>query len=302
MALFSFLKGRGDARASSTKAAPGAQPVGPGQVDEVRTRARRRLIGAAVLVSAAVVGLPLLFESKPRPIAVDTPISVARPDGLPAVSVPAARPVVPETPAASGPATAELPGAVPRESAGSAVRPQAGGSEAIETLPQTGREVALPVPPVVVARPDIPETPRPIPTKPDEAKSSVAKPRTERAEKPARSPEPAAKPRSAKDESARAEALLEGRESPPKATKAPAPATGSGKFVVQVGAFSQASSAEAAVAQVGKLGLKAYSQDVETSAGKRTRVRLGPFASREEADRAAQRLKAAGQSAAVVPQ
>ena len=49
-----------------------------------------------------------------------------------------------------------------------------------------------------------------------------------------------------------------------------------------------------------KLGLKTYTQVAETSQGSRIRVRVGPFASREEADRAQARIKAAGSQAVVL--
>jgi DedD protein len=47
-------------------------------------------------------------------------------------------------------------------------------------------------------------------------------------------------------------------------------------------------------AKVEKLGLKTYTQSVDTEAGKRTRVRVGPFATRAEAEAASSRLKGAG--------
>jgi len=52
---------------------PGAEPVSLTQADveAVRVRARRRLIGMAVLVGAGVIGFPWLFETKPRPMAMD---------------------------------------------------------------------------------------------------------------------------------------------------------------------------------------------------------------------------------------
>lgn len=48
----------------------------PESLDAVRRRARHRLIGAAVLVLLGVVGFPLLFDTQPRPIAVDIPIEI----------------------------------------------------------------------------------------------------------------------------------------------------------------------------------------------------------------------------------
>ena len=72
--------------------------------------------------------------------------------------------------------------------------------------------------------------------------------------------------------------------------------------MIQAGSFADAAAARDLGRRIDKLGLKAHEQRVETSAGAtRTRVRLGPFGSKEEAMRAAARLKAAGLSAAVLP-
>jgi DedD protein len=84
------------------------------------------------------------------------------------------------------------------------------------------------------------------------------------------------------------------------AAAASAPAPDSGRFVVQVGAFAEATAIREARAKVEKLGLVTYTQAVETANGKRTRVRVGPFATREEADKAAAKLKAAGLPGAVL--
>jgi DedD protein len=95
------------------------------------------------------------------------------------------------------------------------------------------------------------------------------------------------------------------REPPPPAPKeaaaAPKPAPADdGRFVVQVGAFAEVSAAREARAKVEKLGLKTYTQVVDTSSGKRIRVRVGPFASRDQAKDAADKLKAAGLPGAVL--
>jgi DedD protein len=67
-----------------------------------------------------------------------------------------------------------------------------------------------------------------------------------------------------------------------------------GRFVVQVGAYTDAAALREARQKVEKLGMKTYTQVIETEAGKRTRVRVGPFATREEATAAGRALKAAG--------
>jgi DedD protein len=70
--------------------------------------------------------------------------------------------------------------------------------------------------------------------------------------------------------------------------------------MVQIGAFADVAVAREARAKVDKLGLRSYTQAVETDSGKRTRVRLGPFGSRDEAEAAAAKVKAAGLPAVVL--
>jgi DedD protein len=97
--------------------------------------------------------------------------------------------------------------------------------------------------------------------------------------KPAARPEPKAE--APGDDGAKARALLEG-----KALDATA-----GRFVVQVGAFSEKDKAQQAQQKLERAGLKNYTQVAETEEGKRIRVRAGPFASRAEADKAAEKIK-----------
>ncbi len=75
----------------------------------------------------------------------------------------------------------------------------------------------------------------------------------------------------------------------PKAESKPAAANG--RFVVQVGAFSDAAKVREFRAKLSKAGLKTYTQVVQTPEGKRTRVRLGPFASRADAEKAVEKIK-----------
>lgn len=63
------------------------------------------------------------------------------------------------------------------------------------------------------------------------------------------------------------------------------------RFVVQVGAFADEAKAREVRAKLEKAGFKTYTHVAETKEGKRTRVRVGPFASREEADKAASKIK-----------
>ena len=83
MGLFSFLQG---SSASDSERAGTPDPV-----QAARTRARRRLIGAAVLLGVGVVGFPLLFETQPRPIPVDIPIEIPKKEGAPSLPLPPPR-------------------------------------------------------------------------------------------------------------------------------------------------------------------------------------------------------------------
>jgi DedD protein len=94
MGLLSFLKRK------KTDAAPARggsrAPESADSLQQVKTRARRRLIGAAVLVIVAVIGFPMIFETQPRPLATDVPIEIARKDAAatqPARSTGATKPV-----------------------------------------------------------------------------------------------------------------------------------------------------------------------------------------------------------------
>jgi DedD protein len=66
------------------------------------------------------------------------------------------------------------------------------------------------------------------------------------------------------------------------------------RFVVQFGAFADPQSASEARQKLERLGIKTYAQEVATPAGKRTRVRMGPYTSRAEADKALAALRKAG--------
>src|SRR3954469_8884110 len=57
--------------------APAPNPAESAEaVRDARARARRRLMGATVLLLVGVIGFPLLFETQPRPIPADLPIEI----------------------------------------------------------------------------------------------------------------------------------------------------------------------------------------------------------------------------------
>lgn len=100
-----------------------------------------------------------------------------------------------------------------------------------------------------------------------------------------------------KVEEQRARALLEG-----KSKTAVAPGTGdkTARFVVQAAAPASETAARDLAERLKKSGLAPYMEKVDTKQGVRYRVRLGPYASRDEADGVRARLKAQGISANLV--
>ena len=80
-------------------------------------------------------------------------------------------------------------------------------------------------------------------------------------------------------------ALLDGK-------KADEPsAAAAGRFVVQVGAFADATRAREVRQKLERAGLKTYTHVADTKDGKRTRVRVGPFSVKAEAENAAEKIK-----------
>ena len=303
MGLLSYFKRQPDAEAS----APAPVAAGPGPepdaVAAARARARRRLLGATVLLGLGVIGFPLLFETQPRPIAVDIPIEIPRKDGSAALAPPPA--VAPLVAPMARASAAVVDDGQPLTAAGqgAAERAAAAPAEIVERANDQGRETASPI-----SRP-----PASKPAALAEAKTATAAP----AGKAAMLPAPASKPvppaqaavpapaMPAADDGARARALLEGQPATPPATapavSASASASAAGaRVVVQVGAYTDVAKLAEARRKLEALGFKTYTQVVESEAGKRTRVRVGPFASRAEADKAAARVKSAGLPAAIL--
>lgn len=102
----------------------------------------------------------------------------------------------------------------------------------------------------------------------------------------------------------KAEAKPEPKPEPKAAAKAEAKpvnsAAADGRYVVQVGAFSDVHKAREARLKVERAGLKTYTNVADTKDGKRIRVRVGPFGSRAEADKAAGKIKGLDLPAAIL--
>ena len=254
-------------------------------VQQARTRARQRLIGAIVLLgdrhhrlsarlrdaAAADSGRRADRDPAPRCAAAAGDAAGACADAAGASDVTGNAPAAPT----SAPAAATR-----RADAGA----RSGDGVITESSADAGREV---IRPRVRRRPSAPHRDPsrrpPAAEPPRRAASTAVASRRGGADSGRRAARRA--------DGERARALLEGR---------PVASAEEQRFVVQVGAFADAEAARETRKNVEKLGLKTYTQVAQTSAGSRIRVRVGPFASRGEAEAALAKAKAAGLNAVLL--
>ena len=190
------------------------------QTDEeqnLRRKARRRLIGAIALTLAVVVVLPMVLDNEPKPAGRDIDLRIPDPDRA-GEFIPGT--AIPSEPIADGGDGEETAASAVVILQGSVKQPAAAG--------KAGTEVSGKSPGV---------------------KKSI----------------------------------------PPKAVDKPASAVTEG-FVVQVGAYSNADTVKQELDKLKKWGFKAYTE----KAGDMIRVRVGPYAGREQAEKAREQLEKRG--------
>jgi DedD protein len=248
---------------------------------DLKRRGRRRLIGAITLGLLAVVFLPMIFDSKPKESkagAQEISIRIPPKDGLPPLQAPVAGKALPEPKEAPKPAVTAPSGAA-------AVPPTPTSTSAAPTPPAVS--TVTPVESKAIAKVEVAPAPAPAksePAKKPEPPKVVAKvepkpePKIEPKPEPKADAKPAAKPTDAK--------------------AAAAPKQG---FVIQVGAFKDADNAQQIATKTKELKLPVYTDTVATTGGSVTRVRVGPFATREKADSALVQVKLSGADGKIVP-
>ncbi|WP_051378994.1 SPOR domain-containing protein [Derxia gummosa] len=303
---------------------------------DLRRKARRRLIGAIVLVVIAFIGLPMLVQSGKRPVAPDMPIEVVRdPQAMPTLTAatPAAQPEpgvagtsqpTVETPAnATQPAPVSTTPSVAVTPAPTVVVPPASREAVISTQTaqhppeahpvESSKPVAPRVDPVRPAAESVrtiepvrsAEPPKPAPkpeVKPEPKPEVKPEPKPEIKSEPRPEPKPDSKPADTKPadtktDGARALALLEGK--PVAAAPAAAHET-PGRFLVQMGAFATEGKVQELQARLRAAGVSTYTETINTASGPRIRLRAGPFTSRDAADSVRQKAAGAGIGEAAV--
>jgi DedD protein len=282
-------------------------------VDELRRRARRRLVGAVVLALGVAVVVPMLLETEQKPLGEDVSVKIppvdegkfvnrlndpkaapAKPqDAAPSAAESAPSPAtsdaaartsrydtrVPDAPNAATQGTASSDSAAPtRSSLPSAPAPQAADAHASNATPDkaaSGSEK-----PVIIT---------------DKGASAGERPASVTSERPSAS----TSERPSASTSERPSASTSERPSASTSERPSASSAHRDGFAVQLAAFADDKGANSLAGRLKRAGYAAYTEPLKTSKGTLWRVRVGPYPSREAALAARDKLKTEGQNGIV---
>ena len=247
---------------------------------QLKKRARRRLIGAIALVTVVAVFLPMVLDHEPKSVSQD--ISIQIPSQNAGTFTSKIVPVVPGGDGKAAPAAETPPVVAP------VAEPAKAAAPAPKEAAPAVKEAAPAAAKTAVAEP-----------------KTKAKPQTDSEAAPAKekAPEPKAKPKTktVAPHDSEAAPAKEATSKPKAKQTAKTESSDSGSFVVQVAALTDIDKAKLMREQIVGAGIKAYTEVVPTAKGSVTRVRAGPFASREAAEKARDSLKKLGLAGNVVP-
>lgn len=202
-----------------------ARPISDEEL-QLKKRARRRLVGAVVLVTAVAVILPMVLDSDPKPVSQNVDIQIPSPE------------------------SGEF------KPKGIAPTPASKAPQAQETTVEAA------------------------------VKSSQSDTKLASAETPKDTAKDTSKEAAPED----ARGLRD----------APVKAAATGAFVVQIEALADPTKAKRLQEKLSDAGVPAYTEAVATKGGELTRVRAGPFATKQAAEKARAQLKKAGFEGKVV--
>jgi DedD protein len=228
---------------------------------ELKKRARRRLVGAAALAVLAAVVLPMVMDQSPKQPVQDIQIRIPAQDAGAFTSR-----ILPVKP---GSTPTPLPPAAPPETKSA----------------EPAKQASAP------AKPDAKAEPKPKPEQKTvqkaEQKASLPKAEVNPASSASKTPEPRAV--SPVDDK-----LLAKKPEEVKAKSAPASANGE-QWVVQLGAYREQANVRNLTTKIKQQGYNFYTEALTSPDGStRTRVRAGPFPTKEAAEAARERIKRIG--------
>ncbi|MEP7062946.1 MAG: SPOR domain-containing protein [Betaproteobacteria bacterium] len=271
-------------------------------LDELKKKARRRLVGAIVLALAAAVFVPMLLESDERPLGDDVSVRIPPVDqGRFVNRLNSPQPASgSKTPATSTPPKSAAP--LPRSDATPASADDAVAGNK-DSSPASASPPAVASLPAVASPPAAASSPLPAMGNGND-NAAAAKSTSDGDARATKSATPAPKPDATPQSASAASADTKTSNAAPataRATVASAPAAKSahGGFVVQLAAFADDKGANALANRLKRSGHPAFTEPVSTSRGTLWRVRVGPYSSRDEASAARDKLKREGQSGIV---
>lgn len=221
---------------------------------QLKKRARRRLVGAVAFAGLAAVVLPMVMDEEPKPPVQDVRISIPGQDETPFV-----------------PKVAKRAEKKPDEKAATRIAGKS-SSEPAEKTPEKNSENSA-VTPLEKSIERVAEKPLDKAV-PGDKRAAVAVERT-------------AKGKAADGESQRAAEILGGK------GHENAAASG-GQYVILIGAFANPANVRQLQTKIGELGIKVYTEPLDSPEGRKTRVRAGPFPNRDAAGKALEKIRRIG--------
>lgn len=282
---------------------------------EKQASSRKRLqvlvLANVVLGLAALIAYLALSPSDVKPLALEPAVTVAQATAA-AQAASATKPVgALPVPQAEGATTLPMPVPEVTTEPPLAPAPQAPAA-ALKPAPVASAPLAVAQAPATTAVQKSAEPPAPVPSasstpSPAAAKASTPKPATPPAS--TRAPAPAA------SATATAPARREAASRPAASAKPKAPAAAASSadtalptvgtaqgYYINVGLFAEEANARKTQARLLNEGLPAFRQELNNSKGRRIRVRVGPYATRAQADAAAEAIRAMALDAVVFKQ
>ncbi|MQY50468.1 hypothetical protein HCX48_01870 [Rhodocyclus tenuis] len=285
---------------------------------QLKKRARRRLVGAFAFAGLAAIVLPMVMDEEPKAPANDVQIRIPSLDQTPydptrlaanappaapatgasAVDTRAAVPVAPAdangkvAPVAAPPADKAVAKAPEKPAEKSPEKPaDKPADKASDKAPS--RDVAKETPKEPVKEAAKPPAKELAKESSKESSKESAKDNAKDAAKAsaAKAADKSAEAAKTAEESRRAAAILGGK-------PAAAPASDAA-HVILIGAFANPGNVKQLQSKLNELSIKTYTEPLESPQGTKTRLRAGPFPSREAAEKALDRMKRIGVSGVV---
>ncbi|MFA5171612.1 MAG: SPOR domain-containing protein [Sulfuriferula sp.] len=268
-----------------------------------KKRARQRLLGAGALLLTAAIVLPLVLDATPRQPHSDVIIDMV--GSVKPADVPV-KPVTTIADVAAAPDSAAIPSVMPQqgeENKLTDVRPSV-GKDVANSLDTPAALPKASTPPTEKASNNVAHQPE-IDAKPKSKLAAEPKPEVRSVIKAEVKAEAKPKQETKKPEvKVETKVALEPKVAVKVEPKLPVDASheknaaSSQHFVVQLGAFSNAENVQQLRDRLSAVGVSTYTEKLPSGA---TRVRVGPYTDKAQADKVLAKIKAAGVQAQVVP-